>query len=123
MNQERVDFVVSAVSYATVTTLPAVGAHCNLQSWHCEWVQRQNHALLAVMRMYCQTLPRSLLTPELKSHMLLDGAAAAAATRQALSPDVRSSDLGVVLDASTVVDGPWLGSLMQTNSSQPRCAL
>eukprot|EP00892_Ulva_mutabilis_P008472 jgi/Ulvmu1/5998/UM026_0122.1 len=99
---------------------PLPEAHASLQSWHYEWLQRQNHALLAVMRMYCQTLPRTLLTPELKSHMLLDGAAAAAAARQALSPRVRSADLGVVLDTSTVADGPWLGSLMQTNGSQPR---
>lgn len=100
----------------------AGGAHPSLQSWHCEWVQRQNHALLAVMRMYCQTLPRALLTPELKSDMLLDGAAAAAATRQAISPAVRSADPDVVLDTSSVTDGPWLGSLVQTTGSQPRCA-
>lgn len=99
------------------------GAHPSLHSWHCEWVQRQNHALLAVMRMYCQTLPRALLTPELKSDMLLDGAAAAAATRQAVSPAVRGADPDVVLDTSSVADGPWLGSLVQTNGSQPRCVL
>ena len=100
----------------------AVGEDPSLQSWHCEWVQRQNHALLAVMRMYCQALPRALLTPELKSEMLLDGAAAAAAARQALSPAVRSTDFDVVLDTSSVKEGQWLGSLMQTNGSQPRCA-
>lgn len=102
--------------------MSAAGAHCSLQSWHYEWVQRQNHALLAVMRMYCQTLPRALLTPELKSDMLLDGAAAAAAARQALSPAVRAADLGVVLDTATVEEGAWLGCLVQTAGTQPRCA-
>lgn len=93
----------------------AGGAHCALQSWHAEWLGRQHHALLAVMRMYCQTITSTHLTPELQAHMLLEGALAAAAERQRLSKAVRESEMGVVLDTSTVEEGAWLGSLMQTS--------
>lgn len=97
------------------------GAHCALKSWHAEWLGRQHHALLAVMKMYCHTITTSHLTPELQAHMLLEGALAAAAERQRLSSAVRESELGVVLDTSSVEEGAWLGSLMQT-SPTARCA-
>jgi hypothetical protein len=102
----------------------AGGAHCALQSWHAEWLGRQHHALLAVMRMYCQTIQPAQLTPELQAHMLQEGALAAAAQRQRLSAAVRAAEFAVVLDASTVQEGAWLGSLVQPSASggAARCA-
>ena len=81
----------------------AGGAHVALQSWHAEWLGRQHHALLAVMRMYCQSITSAHLTPELQAHMLLEGALAAAAERQRLSAAVRCSELGVVLDTTCLL--------------------
>jgi hypothetical protein len=63
-----------------------------------EWLGRQHHALLTVMRMYCQTITAAHPTPELHAHMLLEGALAAAVERQRLSLAVRASTLATVLN-------------------------
>ena len=94
-----------------------------LHAWHAGWLLRQHQVILAVLHMYCSKVAKVLVPHELQPHLLLEGAADTAHTRQLLAEDVAAVDVPVVLDSSAVVDGEWLGTwALAPASAPPRCA-